>query len=297
MYDPDDVELPTRDPKEFSQLPPFYEKVYYNDDTLLSGIHAQAERSDRQLAEVIAMTYGMVSFVDQEIGRVMTRVDELGIRDNTVVIFLSDHGDMMGDHGMMRKGPFHFEELMRIPMIWSWPGRFPEGHRTDNLVSCVDFVPTLLEVCGVANPYAEAVIGHAKADSPAATGDTLRPIKLNEGYGTVQVYTEEPDLWPGTSFVPLLEGGIDPVRDAVIIENDEDYLGLKLRTYVTDQHKMTVYPGQDYGELFDLETDPEERTNLWDDSDYTDLKNRLYAEFLQQYVLEEGAIPRRETHG
>lgn len=103
-YDIEDIELPTRREGELEELPPFYKETFQSDDTLLRGIHGQAERSDRELREMIALTYGMTSFIDQEIGRVLDTLEECGLKENTIIVFLSDHGDMMGDHWMIRKG-------------------------------------------------------------------------------------------------------------------------------------------------------------------------------------------------
>ena len=76
----------------------------------------------------------MVSLIDKHVGRILAALDESGQRDNTVVVFLSDHGDLMGDHGLMNKGPWHFEGLLRVPMIWSWPGHV-RVQRTQALAS------------------------------------------------------------------------------------------------------------------------------------------------------------------
>ena len=86
------------------------------------------------------------------------------------------------------------------------------------------------------------------------------------------------------------------IHDGVIVDNGEDYLGLRIRTYITDRYKLTVYSGEDYGELFDLEEDPDELHNRWDDPEYEAVKNRLYRELFEQYVLKEGATPPRESH-
>jgi hypothetical protein len=74
---------------------------------------------------VTALTYGMVSFVDAEIGRVLGELDRLGLREETVVVFMSDHGDMLGDHWMLNKGPFHLDGLIRIPDARPAPDRAP----------------------------------------------------------------------------------------------------------------------------------------------------------------------------
>jgi hypothetical protein len=76
--------------------------------------------------------------VDKQIGRIMQSLEQAGLRENTVVLFMSDHGDMMGDHWMLNKGPFHFDGLLRIPLVWSWPKRFGAGVNTQALASQLD---------------------------------------------------------------------------------------------------------------------------------------------------------------
>jgi len=217
----------------------------------------------------------MVSFVDNEVGRVMETLEEQGIRDDTIVVFLSDHGDMMGDHWMVRKGPFHFEGLLRVPMIWSWPGEFPEGMRTEGLTSQIDLLPTLLDLCDVPLP-------DELRSLPAGREQDLPP----------RSFRDEPSPLPGRSIRPQLEGERESVNDHVIVEDDEDYLGLRIRSYITDRYKLTIYPGEPYGELFDLQEDPEELHNLWSDPEYEETKNRLYREFLENYILKDDATQR-----
>jgi len=269
MYDPEDVSLPTRREGELDDLPPHYRAAYEDEETELSGLLAAAEHSDAELREMIAITYGMVSFVDDEIARVLSTLADLGVREDTLVVFTSDHGDMMGDHWMVRKGPFGFEGLLRTPLVWNWPGTLPEGRRTDGLTSAVDLFPTMLDLCGVSSPY---------PDHPLP--ETL----------------EEPPALAGTSLVPQLRGEVESVAESVIVENDDDYLGARVRTLVTDRYKLTVYPGESYGELFDLREDPDELHNRWDDPDYADVKADLYRQFLEAYVRDDPATPRRTSH-
>jgi arylsulfatase A-like enzyme len=269
MYDPEDVSSPTRREGELDDLPPFYSDVYEGDFFQLQGLYTdpQPEVNDEEIREIIATTYGMVSYLDHEVGRVMDALEERGLRENTVVVFMSDHGAMMGDHWMLRKGPFQFEELLRVPMIWSWPDQFAEGKRVETVCSHEDFLPTMLDLCNAASPYA-----------------TYEPS-----------YRDEPSSWAGRSLTPLLTGDIDEMDRSVVVENDEDYLGLRARTLITDQHKLTVYPEKNYGELFDLDTDPEELHNQWNDPEHADIKSRLYRELVDDLILQEGAVPSRRN--
>lgn len=183
---------------------------------------------------------------------------------------MSDHGDMMGDHWLNAKGPFHFEGLLHIPWIWSWPRRLAAGIRPRGLASQTDFAPTILDLCCVRVPE-----------------------------GVVPREQEAPGMlppWPGRALRAQLTGAADRVQEAVIVENDEDYLGLRLRTLVTDRYKLTAYPGESFGELFDLAEDPFEQCNLWDDPACQRLRRNLTVQFFDLYVGQESTLPRRLSH-
>jgi len=268
MYDPADVAMPTRREGELDSLPPHYRKIY-EQPLQLSGRRDPTKMPDEQLREILAVTYGMVSMVDHHVGRILDALERLGLRDDTVVVFCSDHGDMMGDHWMINKGPFHFEGLLRVPFIWSWPGYFQPA-TCQGLASLLDFAPTILDLAGVPIPEGVAPDPPEAPDMPAA--------------------------WPGVSLRPILEGRSEKVQDSVVVENDEDYLGLRLRTLITERYKLTVYPGQPYGELFDLQEDPGELHNRWDDPACRDLRADLQAQLLERLVQTDSALPRRLCH-
>ena len=102
------------------------------------------------------------------------------------------------------------------------------------------------------------------------------------------------------SLAPLLRGESDTIQDAVVIENDEDYLGLRLRTLVTPTHKLTTYTShrgaEPYGELFDLASDPHELHNLWNDAASQTLKRDLIAQLHHRLTATDVATPRRLGH-
>ena len=237
LYDPLDIPLPNRRQGELDDLPCFYRIIYEEGAPLVSGLAGPAKMRDDQLQLIIAQTYGMISLVDFEIGRILRRLNDLGLAQNTLIVLLSDHGDMMGDHWMIRKGPFHFEGLLRIPFIWNWPGRIRQGARVESITGQIDFAPTILDFCGVPIPE-----GQIPCEPEA-------------------LLMRAP--WPGRSLRRVIEGKEEKVRDAIIVENDEDYLGLKVRTMVSEDYKITIYPGHEFGEIFDLKEDPLELNNLW----------------------------------
>jgi len=218
-----------------------------------------------------AMTYGMISHVDHHVGLLLDELDERGLREDTVVVFMSDHGRCLGDHWLDNMPPAHFDEVLRVPGIWRYPRQFAAGLTTDALVSALDFAPTILELAGL-------------------------PIPEGEAPPTPECVQQRPP-WPGHSLAPLLSGETASVRDAVLSELDEDYLGLQLRTLITDNAWMTVYGGdRNRGELFDLTQDPNQLHNLWDDPGAASLKAEMQSRMMYEVIESDSALPRRLTH-
>src|SRR5690606_5989198 len=101
-----------------------------------------------------AIYYGMISFIDHEVGRLLDKLDEMGLTESTLVVFTTDHGHFLGQHGLVAKGPFHYEDMLKLPMIVRLPGVVPAGEVSAALQSLVDFAPTFLDAAGVAVPGA-----------------------------------------------------------------------------------------------------------------------------------------------
>jgi uncharacterized sulfatase len=177
----------------------------------------------------------MISLLDKYIGRILDHLDALGLAENTLVVFTTDHGHFYGHHGLVAKGAFHYEDMVRVPFLARMPGTVPAGRVSNALVSLVDLAPTFLETCGIGVPR-------------SMTGLDLRPV---------------------------LFGQNDRVRDHVLVENRHEPTTIHVKTYIDDRYKLTVYFNRDYGELFDLETDPGEFENLWDSPEHRELKAEL----------------------
>jgi len=96
----------------------------------------------------LAYYYGLVSQIDYNIGRVLKELDDLGLSDNTIVVYTADHGEMMAEHGAWTKGRSCYEATIHVPMILRWPGAVPAGKRVAELVCSIDLLPTLLEAAG-----------------------------------------------------------------------------------------------------------------------------------------------------
>ena len=107
---------------------------------------------DSDITETMRYYYAAVSYVDDMVGRLIDALKRKGILDNTIVIFTSDHGDFMGEHRMVRKGMFHYDALLHVPMIWYAPGFIERRFRVKNLAQSVDFSPTIADFLGVNLP-------------------------------------------------------------------------------------------------------------------------------------------------
>jgi arylsulfatase A-like enzyme len=149
----DDVDIPppmTRD-GELDGKP----EIFTDASTSWIGrARGYADHTYDELMEIRRAYYAMVSMVDDEVGRILTTLDEAGLADDTIVVFTSDHGEMLGDHQLLLKGPFMYEAAVHVPLIIRWPGPAEAGSRRSELVQWVDLAPTFLQAAGVAQPMA-----------------------------------------------------------------------------------------------------------------------------------------------
>ncbi len=146
LYENADIPIP--------QYPDNLEEMYTSMDKALNTLHG-VDRVDlknpESLRKVHRAYYACVSYVDEKLGEVIAALDQFGLRDNTILIFLSDHGDMLGHRGMVQKRVF-YEHSSRIPLIFNFPKNFPtgeKGRRNTDPVSIVDVMPTMLELAGI----------------------------------------------------------------------------------------------------------------------------------------------------
>ena len=202
------------------------------------GIDFQSQPKEPSLWEdkkIQASYYAMIEQVDYEFGRILDHLEETGQRENTIVVFMSDHGEMLGDHGLVLKGCRFYEGLVRVPLIVSWPGHFREGAVSDALVELTDLAPTFYEAADEEVPY------------------------------WVQ----------GRSLLPVLNGEAETHRDFVRCEffGAIDFPDQTHATMYRDcRWKLVSYHGKGCYELYDLDNDPWEHKNLADDPKYQDVK-------------------------
>ncbi len=254
MYRPEDMAPGRYVDGEFDDMPPHFQKTreekpdfsMYRETYGPHGFHSHLI-DEALLRKDMAVYYGMMSFTDHAIGGIVNTLDRLGLAEDTLVVFTTDHGHFLGQHGLIAKGAFHYEDMVRVPMIVRRPGHIPAGRTSSALQSLVDFAPTFLSAAGL----------------------------------------EPPGLMQGIDQLPVWYGQEDAVRDHVLVENRHEPTRVHLRTYIDQRYKITIYRNADYGELFDLEEDPDEHTNLWANPEHAALKSRLLHRFLQAELQRE----------
>ena len=218
----------------------------------------QASQGAQNAKTLQAAYYAMIKLIDDQVGRILDVLEETGQREQTVVIFTSDHGEMLGDHGLIQKGCRFYEGLVRVPLIFSWPGQFEEGLKSDALVELLDKAPTLLELA----------------------------------------HLNVPEQMQGRSLLLSLRGEVaaDYHRDYVRCEY-YDAVDLPDGTFATmyrdERYKLVVYHGHEHGELYDLATDPGEFENLWDEPDLQRLKLEMMKRSYDASMLAMDRGPRR----
>lgn len=255
MYDPADMDPGTLTPGELDAMPAHFRLTQEESPDFAAwsesgfanhGFHSHLV-DEAQLRKDMAVYYGMTSFMDQQIGRILDALDRLGIAEDTIVVFTTDHGHFLGQHGLAHKGAFHYEDLIKLPFIVRMPNQVPAGAANPAIQSLVDLAPTFLDAAGVAIP------------------------------GVMQ----------GVSQWGVWRGETESARDWAMVENRHQPTKLSLRTLVTDRYKLTVYRGSGDGELFDLQEDPDETRNRWADPEFTGQKSAMMLRFLQAEMERE----------
>lgn len=246
LHRPEDVDLPPHRETDLDRRPWWHRASLESKPQIRDDLAAFREKfsrtppmSDAQLRQVIANYYGMIALIDHNVGRMRAELQRLGLAEDTIVIYTSDHGDWLGDHGLLLKGPMHYEGLLRVGLLMQGPG-IPRAETIGAPVSTLDLAATMLDFAGV-EPLAPM---HSRSLRPLLAGDDA-----------------------GRDFA-LCEWDLRPSRTGV---------ELKLRTVRTRTHKLTIDLLSGAGELYDLEHDPHELRNLFDDPAARDARERLEA--------------------
>ncbi|MBI3970064.1 MAG: sulfatase-like hydrolase/transferase [Chloroflexi bacterium] len=282
-YDPAAMPAPRRrrgeladKPPHFCDLPDAYEPGWREGAAWRpygAGHLADQNRTDEADAVRKAIYYAMTELADYNVGRILAALEETGQLDNTVVVVIADHGELLGDHWLDGKGPWHYDGCTRVPLLVRYPPALPAGHVVGEFVSQCDIAPTICDLAGV--PYTTWPPQAERYASGQLTGEGILP--------DVQ----------GISLVPALRAKA-PARPHVLMETEWRWNpGLHLKTLRTSDWRLTVYAGRAYGELYDLRADPDEFTNRWDDPACRAARADLIALLLQEVLQTEGRLPPR----
>jgi arylsulfatase A-like enzyme len=225
-HDPADIELPATFDDPMDGAPEFLKAFQRRSvHKMRNWVAMTGATSPEVTRAAIAANYGSIEMIDDRIGQILAAIERLGQTDDTIVVFTSDHGDMMGDHGLLLKGFMHYRGTLQVPMVVVDP-RCEPG-RTSSLASSIDLGPTLLELAGLTGYH--GIQGHS-----------LVPI-LDDKHATVRDNV-------------LIEDDLDvPVERATFATS--------IRTLITSTHRYTRYNTGEDG-LYELHTDDDERTNL-----------------------------------
>lgn len=208
MYRPEDMPPPSPPFSDEWAPTPIHRDAYYGRNRAsdpgrdhVTGTPDQdyANYTVRDWQQSKAIYYGMTSLIDDAIGRIMRTLERKGLREDTIVVFLSDHGDYMGDHGYLGKG-FHYDCVLRTPLIVSGPG-VRTSQRVDSVSSVVDIAPTLLEMAGVREP--ESTQGVSMRETLGDGAPTPRQAVLTENdddLGHVRIRTITTNDWKLTVY-------------------------------------------------------------------------------------------------
>jgi arylsulfatase A-like enzyme len=214
LYDPAKIQLPVNFEDTLDDKPRVYQRQRYE---------YWSQLSDEESKQALIHYYAKCSMQDALFGEMLQALQATGQADNTIVIYVSDHGDYHAAHGLWMKGVPSFREAYHIPCVIRWPkGAVQPGRQVDAFVDQVDFAPTILEACGVSSP-----------------------AKLS-----------------GASLMPWLKGDTPPLwRTATCTQMNGVEMYYTQRIVMTKEYKY-VYNGFDYDEFYDLKNDPHEMRNL-----------------------------------
>ncbi|MGL4631173.1 MAG: sulfatase-like hydrolase/transferase [Leadbetterella sp.] len=237
------------------KIPSNIEQMYTSMDRDLNKLHGVQRvklRDTTSLKRVYRSYYSLVSYVDDKLGEVVKMLDQFGLKENTIIIFTSDHGDMLGHRGMVQKRVF-YEHSSRIPMIISFPDQFmlgKKGLEVNDPVSIVDITPTVLDVCGI-------------KDALPMDGRSLLP-QMNEKFDKDRyIFCENYSEGVLTTCLMVRQGN----------------------------HKLTyIYAGPNRDpelQLFDVSTDPLEMNNLATNPSHTTIKDKLLKIILSNFDPEK----------
>lgn len=226
--------------------------------------------------------HGMLRLIDDQMKRLIEGLKQRGLDENTIVIYLSDHGDFAGEYGLIRKGVDLPELLTHIPMIWRGPGIAACGKQTRHFVNIVDILPTICDLIGAEIPF-------------GCQGKSIRPLLQNERIPEREfdvAYSESGFggcYWNSEDRLTMAAEGASPNGRQFDCLNSWTQCGA-VRMLRKGPYKIQVdMMGNGY--FYNLEKDPSELHNLWDDSAWMEKKAELLTELTAAALRASDVLP------
>ncbi|KAF5007904.1 hypothetical protein FDECE_5819 [Fusarium decemcellulare] len=273
MYNRKDMPIPVSKEEKTGYLPRFM--------TTLAKEQGSIRATNEQWQEVIATYYGMVSRVDHQLGQIINKTKDLGLWNKTVTAFFTDHGEFLGDYGLVEKWPSGVSEnLVHEPLVIGGAG-LPQGKTYSEMAEMIDLVPTLLQLGGANETYQH--YGISLVEAMNALGDDNGTVIPHKDYA----FTEGGFLREDE---PLLEQGPFPYDIKGALQHDDPALvGMALA--VRDKNHTYVYRLYEADELYDRTSDVHERHNLAEVPEYAAVRAKMREVALKWLVATPGTLP------
>ena len=254
----DDLEIPLPDPeiKVDIQNPP---------EKLLPAIDEMSSYPEDVQRRLIKHYYASISLVDDCVGSLLDALEATGQKDNTLILFVADHGEHLWHHGLLRKASFHYDETLRVPCILSSP-EISSGGKIDGLIELTDLYPTLLGLLDIpVNPGVQGI-------------DWSGSLLNNQAVGREDIYSDMYEM------APLVRGQASGPYCAC-------------QTIRTEDWKLNIYPTNslECSQLFDLKNDPEELVNLFHKPEYRDMREQMLWRLTARVHANTDPLPLRLT--
>lgn len=241
--------------------------------------------TDDTWREVKATYYGMITKLDNQFGQVVNKTKELGLWDDTVTFFFTDHGEWLGDYGLIEKWPSGLSNsLTHDPLIVGGAG-LPKDKVFDGMVEMVDLVPTLLQLATLNETYMH--FGQSWVDAIHALGEGSSNGSTSLAWNRTYSFTEGGFL---TSEEPLLEQAAFPYDIKAGLQHNETTL-VGMATSMRSREWTYVYRIYEADELYSRLDDPGERHNLAEEPEYQSIKTQLKGDLLKWIISTSDVIP------
>ncbi|TDF92816.1 DUF4976 domain-containing protein [Paenibacillus piri] len=255
----DDIPLPNFTPGELDSKS-YFQRYDHNGAYGDSRLYPFSTMTDQDNRMVRAAYWAMIDLIDEQVGRMIDALERTAQLDNTIIIFMSDHGELLGDHGVYLKGAFFYEPSVHVPLIISNPARFSPNRRNRELVELVDLAPTLMEAAGL-NIH------------PGMQGKSLWPLLT----GAERSEKHREDVYCEHYNASSKQNGIGGFATMVR----------------TERYKLVSYHKRNEGELYDLQQDPDEIHNLWNDPNLSAVKLEMYERLCDRMAETVDPLPER----